>query len=224
MSLVNDALKRAKEAQDKQTGNPMRGAPLHTPAPAPSSKLWLVALFCFVLAIGVAVGGIWYYKQHGGNFSFAFLKPKAEADTKTGSQIIIVTQQKTNVLAQKSSGKFEVENPPLPPAETPKPAPAPIVEAKAEAPVEKKPDVLIVDKSKPLNLVPQVAVEKPAPIQPPQALKLQGILYSATKPAAILNGRTIFVGDHFSDMTVAEISQTQVTLIYSNQPIVLKLP
>ena len=217
MSLVNDALKRAKEAQDKQTTRPITGAPLHTPAPAPSSKLWVVALFCFILAIGVAAGGIWYLKQHGGNFSFAFLKPKAE--TKTGSQIIIITQQKTNILAQKSTGKFEVENPPLPPAETPKPATV------AETPAEKKPEALVVDNRRPLNVLPQVAPEKPsAPIQPPQALKLQGILYSATKPAAILNGRTIFVGDHFSEMTVAEISQTQVTLIYSNQPIVLKLP
>jgi phosphoglycolate phosphatase-like HAD superfamily hydrolase len=78
-------------------------------------------------------------------------------------------------------------------------------------------------------LLPQVAptaaeTAAAANVQPPQPIKLQGILYSATRPAAILNGRTVFVGDRIGDMTIASISQKQVTLLYGTNNIVVKLP
>jgi phosphoglycolate phosphatase-like HAD superfamily hydrolase len=86
-----------------------------------------------------------------------------------------------------------------------------------------------VDNRRPIKLLPQVAptaaeTAAAANVQPPQPIKLQGILYSATRPAAILNGRTVFVGDRIGDMTIASISQKQVTLLYGTNNIVVKLP
>ena len=61
-------------------------------------------------------------------------------------------------------------------------------------------------------------------MKPPVELKLQGILYSATKPTAILNGHTVAVGDRFGGMTIASIEPDRITITYSNQPIVLRMP
>lgn len=46
----------------------------------------------------------------------------------------------------------------------------------------------------------------------PPDLKLQGILFAATRPCAIVNGRTVFVNDHVNGFRVAMISRDSVTL------------
>ncbi|MCX6895595.1 MAG: hypothetical protein NTZ16_08895, partial [Verrucomicrobia bacterium] len=77
-------------------------------------------------------------------------------------------------------------------------------------------------------IIPPTPAAIPAPTIPPPSppvpLRLQGILYSASKPAAILNGRTVWVGDHISGMTVSAIEPDRITVIYSNQPIVIRMP
>ena len=42
--------------------------------------------------------------------------------------------------------------------------------------------------------------------------RLQGILYNSTKPTAVINGNTVFVGDKVSEWTVTAISNQTVTL------------
>lgn len=197
MSLVNEALKRAKEAQEKQAGAPMRGAPLHTAEPPPASKMWVVAVLAFVLAIGGAGGGIWYWQKHQ-----SISAAKTEVPAKPAYQIIM-----GNNPAAPAPVKITTIEPVAP---APAAAPAPKTET---APV-----AIVVDNSR-VAIIPPI----PAPA-PPVALKLQGILYSATKPAAILNGRTVFVGDRISGMTVTAIEPDRVTVTYNNQPTVLRMP
>ena len=43
-------------------------------------------------------------------------------------------------------------------------------------------------------------------------LKLQGILFAATRPCAIVNGRTVFAGDQVNGFRVTMISRDRVTL------------
>ena len=180
MSLVNDALKRAKEAHDRQAGAPMRGAPLHTAEPPRGSRMGIVAVLIFVLALASAGGGIWYWQKHQ---SLSFFKTHSEDAAKPTYKIII-------------GANPDAKPNPAPAAPAPAPAPAP-----ATPPAPTTP---------PLSL--------------PIALKLQGILYSATKPAAILNGRTVFVGDVISGITISSIQPDRITLTYSNQPIVIRMP
>lgn len=45
-----------------------------------------------------------------------------------------------------------------------------------------------------------------------QTFRLQGILYNSTKPSAVINGNTIFVGDKVAEWTVTAISNQTVTL------------
>jgi sRNA-binding carbon storage regulator CsrA len=41
---------------------------------------------------------------------------------------------------------------------------------------------------------------------------LNGIIYTVARPVAIVNGQTVYVGDHVSGATVTAIDQNQVTL------------
>ena len=63
--------------------------------------------------------------------------------------------------------------------------------------------------------VPVVApqVEPAAPLNPPDAPRLQGIFYSPTSPSAIVDGKTIRPGDKFKQYHVQEISKYTVTLV-----------
>jgi hypothetical protein len=51
----------------------------------------------------------------------------------------------------------------------------------------------------------------PPPPPPPQ-LKLQGIFYTPPQPSAIVNGKTVFLGDSVGDFTVKEITKNSVLL------------
>jgi len=88
--------------------------------------------------------------------------------------------------------------------------------------------------------VPEPAVSKPAPERapasaPPAAVtnaptlsvtptekslpdfRLNGIIYSVGSPSAILNGRTVYVGDQVNGATVLSIGRTSVTLQINGQ-------
>ena len=51
------------------------------------------------------------------------------------------------------------------------------------------------------------------PSAPPPEPKLQGIVYGAAQPWAIVDGQTVHVGDRFGEFRVKAISQRSVTLV-----------
>ena len=69
-----------------------------------------------------------------------------------------------------------------------------------------------------LAVASQAAVTNvPPPSLPPKQtaapeFRLNGIIYTLARPSAILNGRTVYVGDELNGATVIRISQNQVTL------------
>jgi len=60
------------------------------------------------------------------------------------------------------------------------------------------------------------------PSQPPGP-RLQGILFAATRPCAIVSGKTVFVGDHVGGFRVAAILKDSVTLQSETETNVLSL-
>lgn len=68
------------------------------------------------------------------------------------------------------------------------------------------------------NVGPEVVVP-PRPVAP----KLQGILFATIRPCAIVNGRTVFVGDHINEFRVAAVSRNSVTLQNGMETEVLSL-
>jgi hypothetical protein len=57
------------------------------------------------------------------------------------------------------------------------------------------------------------AAEPPPPLNPPAAPKLQGIFYSPTAPSAIVDGKSVHLGDPVGEYHVKAISKFTVTLI-----------
>lgn len=60
------------------------------------------------------------------------------------------------------------------------------------------------------------------PPKPPEP-KLQGILFAASRPCAIVSGRTVFIGDEVGQFRVATISKNSVTLQNQTETKVLSL-
>jgi hypothetical protein len=213
MSLINDALKRAQEAHEKQAQSRPGGAPLHVAPPPPSSRLWPVAVACLVLAVLLSAGGIWYLHKSQPNL-FQSLQQAAQtkpAATVTSGMIIIQPPQKTAPAPA-----------PVAPVPVARPAPAPAKPVVAATPPP----------AAPVATVTPAAVPEPAPVPPPAPVaqyhqpvqtiapantRLQGILYRPDKPAAIINGRTVFVGDHVGDGVVQSISPDNVILLQGGQ-------
>jgi len=76
--------------------------------------------------------------------------------------------------------------------------------------------------SVPLSARPQTVGESiTAPIVPEEpvfpAMKLQGIMFSPRRPAAILNGVLVHQNDRLSDVRVVDIQRTSITLEYRKQ-------
>jgi hypothetical protein len=86
------------------------------------------------------------------------------------------------------------------------PAPAPPVEAVA-APVTKAPPEL--------PAAPETITNIPTATSAP-AIKLQGIGYAAARPWAIVDGKTVYVGDQVGNNRVKEISPSTITLEDAN--------
>ncbi len=60
------------------------------------------------------------------------------------------------------------------------------------------------------------------PPKPPEP-KLQGILFAAARPCAIVSGKTVFVGDRVGEFRVAAISKDDLTLQSETETKVLSL-
>jgi hypothetical protein len=52
---------------------------------------------------------------------------------------------------------------------------------------------------------------------------LQGITFSASAPSALINGRTVFVGDEVDGAMVTRIDQRSVTLAVEGRTQVLRM-
>jgi biotin carboxyl carrier protein len=202
MSLINDALKRAQQAQDKQPPGQPPGQPLRlAPAEPSSSRLWPVALVCLLLAVVVSAGGIWYlHKTQPGLFHS--LKQAVQGAVNTTP----VPLKPTIIIMP------PVKQTPAAPAQPPAAAPAPYV-VQPLTPYVPPPPAPVSDSSA-------------AAAMPPN-LTLQGVLYRPDRPAAIINGRTVYVGDQVGDGNgvgiIKSITTDTVTVLWAGQLIQLHL-
>ena len=187
MSLINDALKRAKQAQ-KQGQTPPPSLQFRPVEPGQKNKRgwdWVVPAI-------VAVIGI---------FALIFMWPK----NKDGLNGPLETKARTLAAAKE-----------LPAA----PVAAQAKQPEPPAPTEPGPSAVPAPSD--LSAKPASPPEPPAPPQPPP-LRLQAIVYSPTRPSAIINNRTVFIGDRVGDLRVTAITQETTTLAGAGQTNVLTL-
>lgn len=197
MSLINDALRRAKQRHDQRSSPSLRGAPVPgVPAPRPS-RLWPVAIISFSLAIIVSGVGVWLTLRHPSPAG-------TEQGGPTPPPVVIAAKPVVAVVPPAPVNVPAAEAAKESPAPASAPAPEPVVE--------------------PTNLPPATPPVPPPPQTVIPVVRLQGILWAPSRPAAILNGRTMFVGDSVSDITVVAISQRSATVVWGGKTNVLTLP
>ncbi|MBE0543445.1 MAG: hypothetical protein IH623_19040 [Verrucomicrobia bacterium] len=210
MSLINDALKRAKQAQELNPPPPPN-LPFRAAEPAPQRKSPLPMILLFAVAAVFLVGGLLVVMA---------LEKRASAP-----QVVTATQ-----LPDPAQPTAVVEASPLPdplPDATLDPTIA-TPETPAVALLAADADSLAITEA-----VTEVALATPtadesvvAPlIETPSApaLKLQGIFYNPNRPSAIVNGKTVFVGNSVGELRVLAITREAVTLGSTTQTNVLAL-
>jgi len=179
MSLINDALKRAKQAQQQGKTSPpsLQFRPVE-PAQKPKRG------YDWVIPAIVAVIGI---------FALIFMWPR----NKDGSNAPLETKARTLTAAKE-----------------PEPASQPVPEKKSSVPPEPGPSAVPAPTD--ISIKPASPPEPPPAPQPPP-IRLQAIVYSPTRPSAIINNRTVFIGDRVGDLRVTSITQETTTLIGAGQ-------
>lgn len=206
MSLINDALKRAKQAQELNPPPPPN-LPFRAAEPAPQRKSPLPMILLFAVAAVFLVGGLLVV--------MALVKRASAPQVVTATQLSDPVQPMAVVEA--SPVPDATLDPTIDTAETPAVA---MLAADADS-------LVITDAVTEAALATTTADESAvAPlIAPPSApaLKLQGIFYNPNRPSAIVNGKTVFVGNSVGELRVLAITREAVTLGSATQTNVLAL-
>ena len=171
MSLINDALKHAKQTQQENPPPtpPLQFRPVEPGQPNLARAPLLLVGLALALILVVALGGmfVWLVSQKAAGELRVTARPANEPAT---------------VVTADSKPKFFAPPPPaLPPATIP-----------AEPGT---------------NTLP-ATVEPPPPLAP----KLQGISFHSTHPLAVVNGKTVVIGDRVGGFRVLAITRSSVTL------------
>jgi outer membrane protein assembly factor BamB len=223
MSLINDALKKAKQAQKKSPPPPAPAVP-HRPAETTQSEiptsgmLWPLALAGLA---AVVVLMIWFALRTGGSRETVSVGAQLQPAAVALKTVPAASSPTSRTLA--AATKPVVQNPaPLPttaPSDLPSPKTA--TAAPFATPTQAGTTVTAAD---PGHASTPAAV---VPSEPPAILatvpKLQGIFYRPDRPAAVLSGKTVFVGSTTGDYRVVAIDPATVTLVRAGQTNVLSL-
>jgi hypothetical protein len=202
MSLINDALKRARQAQEKIPPSSESGPQLRPVEAIHQAKRSSGLVLAILIFAGIAAGFflVWVYKkgirspqtalvEQTPSPAKAGLSPAAAAPTTSEKPIARVSSDAVSKTAVPDVT-------PVPPETIPVPASQPAA---------------------------PVAIEKPT--TPPQAqLKLDGILFDPAHPAAMIGGKMLFINDKFGDWEVVAINKQSATLSNAGQTKVLSLP
>ncbi len=227
MSLINDALKRAREAEQQRGGEPPPETPLqpaeHAPAPRAGGRVILLVLVVVLVALAASYMGRWVGGSEEAGAARASNAPPAgrlipphEAAGPVASPTLKVS---TNVLTRR-----EPAPPPpraMPPtSEAPAPpqvgAPSP-TDTNAAPAAGQQPTVPGE------GVPPTAAAVAPAEPQFPE-LKLQSIIFRLRNPAVVINGQMLSVGDTVSGARVVRIERHAVTMEWQGQTNILRLP
>jgi hypothetical protein len=209
MSLINDALKRAKQAEAQRSAQTTPGPRLQPVEPVPEGKRISNLLMpgLAVAFIGVTLFLAWRVLHTGGS-----VQPVVAAQPAAGTATTIAVAPPTP--AQQVPPTLEAK----PNAQSSSPLPAPnasVESAPASSPTPSQ--AAPVAEVSPPSVTPLALTEKPAP------LRLQGILYRPGHPAAMIGGKMVFIGDKLGEWRVSAIDQESATLIAAGQTNILTL-
>ncbi len=254
MSLINDALKRVKAAQQQPPPSAAIGPglkPVEAPTPvAYGQSLWLPTS----LAVGaiLALALVWALRgridlaatvpvraqtmqsdppanqahdttdplarapdtslTRSASPQESILKPVTAAKTPSAPQTIDPSVAVTASHSLPPSAESNAQRAVLPQSSSVAPAPPAATAGTGSAPAAALSP--LATNASPVALVTSNAtpVGDAAPPKPP-AMKLQGIIFDPKRPSAVINGRTVFIGDRIHGMRVVAITSGTATLV-----------
>jgi hypothetical protein len=217
MSLINDAIKRANQAnKDRQPpGNPAAPSPaemqtVDNPQSQPAGGSMTSMLLIAGIVVFVLLGGSLLFLSMSGNRSNEAPVQSPVVATEPPSPANTPVPQPRESLAltpapMESPVADALQNPVPPPSTT-----LPGQTAAAVAP----------------STAPAIAASplaQPAGPRPFPELKLQGIYYRLRDPSVMINGQTLEIGDLVENARVIRIERKEVTLELDGQQKVLRL-
>jgi hypothetical protein len=220
MSLINDALKRAKEAQHQPPHAEAPSLQFRPVEPSQTARHSVGLLVPFGLA-GIALlllVLVWERAQERRMNAEAGNSRQIEATrtVRVSPAIAPVTAPVSATPAvPAANGVGAIPVSATVASAQPKPSTSPEPGA-GTAPVAATPTA-----SSPSATNSAPAPETPAP--KPTTLKLQSILFGSRKPSAMINGKPLFLGDRIGQFRVTSISEDSVTLVGAGQTNILSL-
>jgi cytoskeletal protein RodZ len=210
MSLINDALKRAKEAQQQAQPNPPGGPPLRPVEhrPARDHSVWMMLLFAVVVATASILLWQWFQQSRPPKSQTLASQASTSGQSQAAPVALPPTPPVTPVVASLAAPPTTQSVPAKdvgrPAVDPPKPEAAALSTTNVLAPTNGP-------ATAPPAAVPRAPAVETTP--PPGPLKLQGILFHPTRPSAVVNGKLLFVGDRLGELRVMAIEQESVTLV-----------
>ncbi len=199
MSLINDALKRAKETQQNNPPAPpdLQFRPAE-PGPDRNVLPAVLGVLALLAIVGLAGFFVWWTAQSH------------------------VDDQPVSIRAVGPPAEVAKASPAPVPAPDPKPAVAiPVAAPETNAvPATSSTPAVDAAAATPTATNTASAVSEVAPPKP-AAPRLQGILFARAHPSAVIDGKTVFVGDQVGEYRVVTIAREGVTLTGGGQTIVL---
>src|SRR3954471_21731748 len=198
MSLINDALKRAKETQSPEP--PAAGEHLHfRPVEGDHSVRHGLGLLLPIALALIALLGLFFVWELAHKNSGATPEPElvARAATSTAPAPAPPANPSSSRVLEPAPATGQPGA--VPGAPEPRPATAPAEPATAP-----------------------VADEPPAPPKP-APLRLQGIAFNPAHPSAVINNKTVYIGDRVGEFRVSAITAETATLFNASHTNVLTL-
>jgi hypothetical protein len=220
MSLINDALRRAKQVQDHAPALPP--PPPLNPVEPPPYLLRGTGIVVPVALTAVALVGLlllWQvYQRNSLNTGAAPVAHSAapqHATAATDTQVSITPPPNAN--PNPSAPKPSVAEMSKAPG-----SPAPVASPNSGAPADGSTTVSTTNVAA-ASTGTNVAIAPPSEAPKPPPLTLQGIVFNPRRPSVVINGKTLFVGDRIGQFRVAAIKPDSATLIGSGRTNLLSL-
>ena len=211
MSLINEALKRARQAP----APPARELQLRPVEPPPSGTRRTVGLALPAGLVGVALLAlllVWKFSHAGvagkPDPQTALSEPPAAVETAPGpaaAEVATTPVSSSPGQPGKPVASAATAAPQLASANTPHDA--------GTSPGPKDSGSATASTNAPAVVAPP----------PPPPLKLQAVVYNPKRPSAMINGKTLFLGDRIREFRLVAIRQDSATLVAAGLTNVLTL-
>jgi len=208
MSLINDALRRAKEAQEQAPSPESPQLPFRPVEPAQEVARRGLGLMLPVAMAGAALltlFSIWRWSQAHLDTVPTEVNARAKAIPPVTTPAPALAVQPARIQA------------PVAPAPSTARADTPVGADAAVTPTDDLFAEMEEGDATDASAMPALAPPKPAP------LRLQAIVFNPRRPSAMVSGKTLFVGDKLGDLRVVSISKDSAILVGGGQTNILTL-